>query len=98
MIFIYACLEKINTLKVELMPSTPSIKPTTVSYGTITEIRDNCVIAESSDASQLIPIYRFIKEDDKAKLCVGAKVKVNRYYSNPASKRLLSYNAELTTE
>ncbi len=84
--------------KVELMPSDSSIKPTTVSYGTITEIRDNSVIAEFSGASQLIPISRFIKEDDKANLCVGAKVKVNRYYSKPTSKRLLAYNAELTTE
>lgn len=84
--------------KVELVPSDPSIKQRTVSYGTITEIRDTSVIAEISGASQLIPIYRFMKEDDKANLCVGAKVKVNRYYSNPTSKRLLAYNAELTTE
>lgn len=87
--------------KIELVPSDPSIKPKTVTYGTITEIRDTSVIAEMSDASgasQLIPIYRFMKEDDKANLCVGAKVKVNRYYSNSTSKRFLAYNAELTTE
>lgn len=84
--------------KVELMPSDPSTEPTIVSYGTITEIRDNSVIAEISGASQLIPIYRFIKEYDKANLCVGVKLKVNHYYSNPTSKRLLAYNAELTTE
>lgn len=83
--------------KIELMPADPSIKPRTVSYGTITEIRDNCVITNMSGASRLIPIYRFIKEDDKTNLCVGAKVKVN-HYSNPTSKRLLAYNAELTTE
>lgn len=83
--------------RVELMPSDSSSEPTTVDYGTITEIRDSCVVAEFSGASQLIPTYRFIKEDDKANLCIGAKVKVNRYY-NPTRKRLLAYNAELTSE
>ncbi len=83
--------------KVELMPKDSNIQPTTVDYGKITEVRDYCVIAKfSSGASQLVPIYRFIKENDKANLCVGAKIKINRYYSNP--KKLLAYNAELTTE
>ena len=37
--------------------------------------------------------YNFIKESDKAKLYVGAKIKVNWYFS--ISKKLLAYNAEL---
>lgn len=84
--------------RVELMPSDLKTKPTTIEYGTITEIRDTCVIAVVSDVSQLIPTYRFIKEDDKANLCIGAKVKVNRYFSDSTRKRLLAYNAELTSE
>lgn len=84
--------------KVELTPSDLSIKPTMVEYLTITEVRDDCVIADFHSAAQLIPIYRFIKEDDKANLCVGAKVKINYYYSNLTRKKLLAYNAELTTE
>ena len=39
------------------MPSNSSSKPITVSYGTITEIRDNSVIAKISDSSQLIPSF-----------------------------------------
>lgn len=84
--------------KVELMPSDSSIKPTTVSHGIITEIRDTCVIVKISGASKLIPIYRFMKEEDKANLYVGAKVNINYYFSNLERKRLLAYNAELTTE
>ena len=84
--------------KVALMPNNLKIKPTTIEYGTITEIRDTCVIAVFSDASQLIPIYRFIKEDDKANLYIGTKVKVDRYFSDSTRKRLLAYNAELASE
>lgn len=84
--------------RVELMPSSSKTKHKTIDYGTITEIRDTCVIAVFSGASQLIPTYRFIKEDDKANLCIGAKVKVNRYFSDSTRKRLLAYNAELTSE
>ena len=84
--------------RVELMPSDLKTKPTTIEYGTITEFRDTCVIAVVSDVSQLIPTYRFIKEDDKENLCIGAKVKVNRYFSDSTRKRLLAYNAELTSE
>jgi len=79
--------------KVEIMPSDSSLKPTII-YGTIKEIRDNCVILEVLRASQLIPMYRFIKEDDIANLYVGLKVKV-KYYYNPTNKRLLAYNAEI---
>ncbi len=83
--------------KVELMPSDSSIKPI-VSYGTITEVRKSCVIVDMSGTPQLIPLYRFIKEDDLVNLSVGAEVKVNRYFSNLAKHKLLAYNAELTNE
>ena len=83
--------------KVKLTLNNPSINPTIVNYGIITEIRKSCVIVDIANAVQLIPIYRFIIEHDKANLYVGAKVKVNLYYSsNQACKRLLAYNAELT--
>lgn len=48
---------------VELMPSDSSSKPITVSYRTITEIRDNSVIAKISDSSQLIP--SFIQQNEQ---------------------------------
>lgn len=83
--------------RVELMPSGSKTKPT-IEYGIITEIRDTYVIAVFSGASQLIPTYRFIKENDKANLCIGAKVKVNCYFSDSTRKRLLAYNVELTSE
>lgn len=80
--------------RVELMPINPKM-PTTVDKGIITEIRDTCVIAVFDGALQLIPIYRFIKEDDKTKLSIGAKIKVNRYYTDSTRKKLLAYNVEL---
>ena len=81
--------------KIQLIPNDSIVQPTTIEEGRITEVRNDCVIAEFSGASQLLPIYRFIKESDRAKLCVGAKIKVNRYFSN--SKKILAYNAELLT-
>ena len=81
--------------RVELLPNGSKNEPTTIDYGKITEIRDDCVIADFSGASQLIPIYRFINENDKANLCIGSKVKVNRYFSDSTRKKLLAYNATL---
>lgn len=83
--------------KVELMPNDSNTKPTKVDYGVITEIRDDCVIVIINVAQKLIPMHRFIKESDKANLYVDAKVKIN-YYFNQSGKKLLAYNAELTTE
>lgn len=84
--------------RIELLPNNSKSEPTTIDYGTITQIRDDCVIALFDGAAQLIPKYRFIKEDDKTNLCIGAKVKVNRYFSDLSRKKLLTYNAELTSE
>ncbi len=78
--------------KVELIPNDSTIQPKW-DVGKVTEVRDDCVIAKFHNASQVLPIYRFIKESDKAKLYVGAKIKVNWYFS--ISKKLLAYNAEL---
>ena len=80
------------------MLSDSNAEPTIIEYGTITEVRDTCVIAVFFEASRLIPKYRFIKEDDKANLCIGSKVKVNHYFSDTRKKVLLAYNAELTSE
>lgn len=71
---------------------------TMIDYGTITEIRDDCVMALFDGTTRLIPKYRFIKEDDKTNLCIGAEVKRNRYFSDLTRKKLLAYNVELTSE
>ena len=84
--------------RIELLPNNSKSEPTTVEYGIITQVRADCVIALFNGATQLIPKYRFIKEDDKTNLCIGAKVKVNNYYSDLYRKKLLAYNAELTSE
>ncbi len=84
--------------RIEVLPYCLKSEPTTIVYGIITKIQDDCVLASFDGASQLIPKYRFIKEDDKEKLCIGAKVKVNRYFSDLSRKKLLAYNAELTSE
>ena len=85
--------------RVELLPNGSQCEPTYITYGKIIEIRDDYVIIALfySWAEQLIPKYRFIKEDDKKSLRIGAKVKVNRYF-NDSRKELLAYNAELTSE
>lgn len=87
--------------KVELMPSDSSIKPI-VSYARIREVREDCVIVvDITGAAQLIPLYRFLKEDDIDNLSVGAEVKINHYFSNPpkpTKRKHLAYNAELTSE
>ncbi len=81
--------------KVEVIPSSSNIVSTTVLHTKITEVQEDFVIVEISGAKQLIPVYRFIKESDKANLFVGASVKLNYYYGDSSKKRLLAYNAEL---
>jgi len=85
--------------RIELLPNNSNSEPTTSYYGTIKQIKDDCVIVKYSHgaAEQLIPKYRFIKEDDKTNLCIGARVKVNHYFSDATRKKLLAYNAELTS-
>ena len=82
--------------KIPHIPNDSTVKTTNIQEGRITEVRNDCVIAEFFGASQLLPINRFVKESDSAKLCVGAKIKVNRYFSN--SKKIIAYNAELLTD
>ena len=85
--------------RIELLPNNSNSEPTIINYGTIKQIKDDCVIVKYSHGTeQLIPKYRFIKEDDKTNLCIGARVKVNSYFSDAIRKKLLAYNAELTSE
>lgn len=61
---------------VELMPSNSSSKPITVSYGTITEIRDNSVIAKISDSSQLIPSFIHQNEQGIGEQAILGKIEI----------------------
>lgn len=85
--------------RIELLPNNSNSEPTSFVYGEIIRICDDgVVIQHNNGVTQFIPKYRFIKEEDKTNLCLGAMVKVNNYFKDATRKKLLAYNAELTSE